>query len=320
MGSVTTALLVGGGGFIGAHLARVLADAHVQVTVADAGIDYSGPDAGRDERAWRDSVLLSGVEYARLHTSESGELGELIAATRPDAVVHLANLPLPSAAARAPGGAHEQIVGSTEALISALEAAAPACRLVYVSSSMVYGHFVADPQPESAPLQPLGEYGEKKLHAEQLVLTRRPDSVIVRPSAVYGPGDGNRRLLQRLVDSAIGGPELLLTATPDTAMDFTWVEDLARGLAAAATSPGAAGAYNVTAGHAHTIADAIETITALGHAPNVVLGPVEPGRPVRGSLSIARARADLGYAPQVSLREGLERYVAHRSSLAATLR
>ncbi len=105
-------------------------------------------------------------------------------AVRPDAVVHLANLPLVGVASRDPALAYAAIVGTTAAVVAAVERHAPAARLTYVSSSMVYGDFAHDPQPESAPLAPREPYGAAKLEAERRVRASRTRWTIVRPSAV----------------------------------------------------------------------------------------------------------------------------------------
>lgn len=68
--------------------------------------------------------------------------------------MHLANLPLPAVAARDRAAARRSIVEGTDNVLAAVAEVAPAARLVYVSSSMVYGDFTSEPQPESAPLRP----------------------------------------------------------------------------------------------------------------------------------------------------------------------
>lgn len=312
------ALLIGGGGFVGAHLARALTDAGHDVLVADGALDFGNDPRGAAERTWREEHLLADVPHVVTHTADDG-LSDLCAGFAPDAVVHLANLPLPAAARRSPGLAHDAIVTSTATVLGAVRASAPQARLVYISSSMVYGHFTADPQPEDAELKPLGEYGRCKLAAELLVRAENPAAAIVRPSAVYGPGDGNGRLLQRLVDAATGGPTLVLTASPSAASDYTWVGDLAAGLMAACFSPAAAGGtYNVTAGRARTVADAIAIVRDLGYDPDIQFEEPETGRPDRGALSITRARDDLCYQPAVTFEEGIARYLeSHVTRLAA---
>jgi nucleoside-diphosphate-sugar epimerase len=138
---------------------------------------------------------------------------------------------------------------------------------------------------------------------------------------VYGPGDANGRFLQRLVEAATTGRTLQLTADPATRLDFTWVQDLARGLAGAATCPGAVHeTFNLTAGESRSLREAIDVVRARGHAVAVRTRPSVTPRPRRGTLDIARARAVLGYRPRCSLEEGLAAYldaaIARRDSAA----
>jgi nucleoside-diphosphate-sugar epimerase len=304
--------LIGGGGFIGAHLARELLDRGHDVVVLDDDRTYlpgGEPDALR-ARAWRRETLLSGAELRAGGPDDPALLAHELCAAAPDAVVHLANLPLAGVAAADPGAARRSIVDGTANVIAATAGQAPAARLTFVSSSMVYGDFSQDPQPETAPLRPCEPYGACKLEAERLVRASGLRWTIVRPSAVYGPGDANGRFLQRLVEAATTGRTLQLTADPATLLDFTWVQDLARGLADAALSPAAIGeTFNLTAGHARSLDDAIAAVRAHGHAVAVRRRPPTTLRPRRGTLDIARARSLLGYRPSCSLEDGLAAYL-----------
>ena len=304
--------LIGGGGFIGAHLARELLDRGHDVVVLDDDRTYlpgGEPDALR-ARAWRRETLLAGAELRAGGPDDPALLAHELRAAAPDAVVHLANLPLAGVAAADPGEARRSIVDGTANVIAATAAQAPAARLTFVSSSMVYGDFSQDPQPETAPLRPCEPYGACKLEAERLVRASGLRWTIVRPSAVYGPGDANGRFLQRLVEAATTGRTLQLTADPATLLDFTWVQDLARGLADAALSPDAIGeTFNLTAGHARSLDDAIAAVRAHGHAVAVRRRPPTTLRPRRGTLDIARARSLLGYRPSCSLEDGLAAYL-----------
>lgn len=261
-------------------------------------------------RAWRREMLLSGAGRRAGGPDDPDLLAHEVRAAAPDAVVHLANLPLAGVAAADPGEARRSIVHGTANVVAALVAQAPAARLTFVSSSMVYGDFSQDPQPESAPLRPCEPYGACKLEAERLVRTSGLRWTIVRPSAVYGPGDANGRFLQRLVEAATTGRTLQLTADPATQLDFTWVQDLARGLADAALSPDAIGeTLNLTAGQARSLGDAIGVVRAHGHAVAIRRRPPTTLRPRRGTLDIARARSVIGYRPRCSLEEGLAAYL-----------
>ncbi len=309
-------VLVGGAGFIGAHLARRLLDAGERVVVLDAGVDYrrSSPGATAALLAWRRRVLLHGAEIVAGDARDPAALEAALRAAGPRHVVHLGNLPLADVAAADPLAARAGIVGATTNVLRAVAALPRRPTLTYVSSSMVYGDFACDPMGESGPLRPRSAYGRLKLDAERRLRAgaRRAGVTvtIVRPSAVYGPGDVNGRILQRLVDAAVFERPFVLTAAPATRIDFTWVQDAAAGIhAAALRGDGPPRAYNVTAGSAQTIAAAIEIVRDRVPGLDVVLGCEDALAPRRGSLDIARARRELGWTPSRTLESGLDAYL-----------
>ncbi|MGA2452568.1 MAG: NAD-dependent epimerase/dehydratase family protein [Solirubrobacteraceae bacterium] len=315
---MTRVLVVGGGGFIGAHLARTLVDHGAAVTVVDAWCSYGAPAS--DEReltlAWRREHLLEGADVRTLSTEDTGALRELIRGCSPEIVVQLANLPFAQRAFERPDEARREILGTTEALLRALADAPELGHVVYVSSSMVYGDFEREPMPEHAACRPREPYGRFKHTAESLVrshgLAAGHTVTIVRPSAVYGPGDLGGRFVQRLVGAAHSGATLTLTAGGRTRLDFTFVEDLADGLRRAVLHPaGATATFNMTYGEGRSLEEAVTIVRELGYAINVEHG-VERFRfrPRRGTLDISRARRVLGYEPRHSLERGLERYLA----------
>jgi len=317
MPGVTRVLVFGGGGFIGAHLVRNLVDRGWEVGVADAWCDYGAePSAGRTGTiAWRRDHLLAGAEISTLHTDDGRGLRMLVERTRPEVVVHLANLPLAALAQAEPVEARRAILGATEAVLDALRDGRRPQRVVYVSSSMVYGEFEVEPMPESREPAPREAYGRLKLAAERAVRTaaRRDgyEATIVRPSAVYGPGDLGGRFIQQLIDAARTGGRLELRAMPSVRLDFTSVVDLAVGLRLACTHPAAAGeTFNITSGNARSLGEAIGIVRSLGHDLDVVQAVDEATvRPRRGTLDITRATELLGFRPEHTLETGLARYL-----------
>ncbi len=315
-------LLIGGAGFIGAHLAHALIDDGHRVDVLDDDRDLLPGDEATQARRWRRAQLLPGATLHHGDAAQAGLLAAVVALTAPDAVVHLANLPLAGVASREPERAHAAIVGVTEVVAAAVVRCAPAATLTYVSSSMVYGDFSGDPQGEDGPLAPRNRYGCCKLEAEQVVRSSGLDWRIVRPSAVYGPGDGNGRFVARLVAAAASGRQLRLTADPATRLDFTWVGDLAAGLAAATLRPRARHCvFNVTAGRARSLNDAIEAVRGHGLEVDLCREPAaaRDDEPRRGALDISRARAILGYAPAHDLADGLAEYLDRAGELVGVM-
>jgi UDP-glucose 4-epimerase len=309
--------LVGGAGFIGAHVTRRLLDAGDEVVILDAGVDYgrSAPAQTRALLGWRRAVLLDGAEIIAGDVEDAVRLHDLLARRCPEHVVHLGNLPLADLAAADPVLARTSIVDAATNVLAAAASLPRPPSLTYVSSSMVYGDFAMDPMSEAGPLRPCSAYGRLKLDAERCLSIAahraRMALTIVRPSAVYGPGDVNGRVLQRLVDAATQATPFVLSAAASTRIDFTWVQDTAAGIHAAALRSGAAPrAYNITTGAARTIAAAIEIVRAQAPELNVVTGTRDAGTARRGTLDTSRAQRELGWVPQWTLEQGLFAYMA----------
>jgi UDP-glucose 4-epimerase len=205
----------------------------------------------------------------------------------------------------------------SEGLLNLLEASSrhQIQKFVYVSSSMVYGNFIDDGTDgikESHPTNPIGQYGIMKLAGEWLVrdYTRCGsfDHVIIRPSAVYGPRDVEDRVISRFMLSAMRGQTLKVNG-PNETLDFTYVDDVADGIVAAALQPQANNkTFNITRGRSHTLLDAANLAVRIVGRGSVEIHDRDPNFPSRGALNITAARRDLGFDPQVDIEEGFKRY------------
>lgn len=317
-------LLTGGAGFIGAHLAMQLAEAGHDVSVFDSfHFSQFGPLNWLEAQALRHrfDVLLARADVRRGSTASRRELAAVLRATQPDCIVHLAGTPLVSVATRHPEEARVSILEGTLNLLELLRHEQGVRRFVYVSSSMVYGDFTQDPMTEAGPARPVNVYGALKLAGEIATEAYLRDSdvetVIVRPSAVYGPCDVNRRVVQLYCENALRNRPLRINTGRDAVMDFTYVEDIAAGLALAATHPAAAcQVFNLTRGEGRTLEELAGIVRDQigGHVQIEREAAIDSDRPRRGALDISRARALLGYAPLVRLEDGVASYLRHLAS------
>jgi nucleoside-diphosphate-sugar epimerase len=183
-------------------------------------------------------------------------------------------------------------------------------RFVYTSSSMVYGDFKFYSANEEHPKNPKDIYGGTKLAGEVLTqaFSRRfgIEYTIIRPSAVYGPTDVNRRVSQIFMERARDGRELALHGGGATKLDFTYVKDTAHGFCLAALAEDARNeVFNITRGEARSLLAFAEILKAT--FPNLAMRieAHESHRPKRGTLDISKARELLGFHPRYSLEDGL---------------
>lgn len=195
-------------------------------------------------------------------------------------------------------------------------AAVGVSRLVFASSGgTLYGPPETVPIPEDHPTRPSSIYGlHKKLVEEHLAFLQRRqvlDSVVVRPGNVYGPGQLPDRG-QGLVASALGriAQKLPLEIWGDgsSIRDYVYAGDVAQAFLAAAERGRPGEAYNVGAGRGRSIRQIVAAIESLvGHPAEVLYTSPQAGGVPINVLDITRARAELGWSPEVGLEEGLSR-------------
>lgn len=320
---MNNAIVTGGLGFIGSHIARRLL-AHGladRVVLLDHYGSYIKPTRAdwTDYRALRVRGIEDRVVIERAQTSYPNVMGHILRKHRPRHIFHLASLPLASLDNINAQEAIEGSILSTAYLFELChhmreqDGYCPE-RIVYTSSSMVYGDFQYSPADEDHPTRPATVYGATKLAGEEVALglsrTYGIPATVIRPSAVYGPTDMNRRVTQIFVENALRGRPLVVRGA-DEKLDFTHVDDAAKGFVLAGTRPEGAGqVFNITSGHAHTLLEYAEILRGMFPGLSVRVEPRDETRPRRGTLDISRARELLGYAPDRDLAEGVADYVA----------
>lgn len=184
-------------------------------------------------------------------------------------------------------------------------------KFMYVSSSMVYGDFTDD-VTEDAICKPQGQYGVMKYAGELLVrdYTRKfgMAHTIIRPSAVYGPLDVEDRVIAKFLLQAMRGEVLKVNGASET-LDFTYVDDAADGMVAAALSDATNNkTYNITKSHSRTLLEAAQLAVKLAGRGSIDVQDKDKDFPSRGSLCINAARQDFGFDPKVDVEEGFHIY------------
>ena len=316
------ALVTGGAGFIGSHIAvQLLQQQHVEKVVLLDNLSsfVNTTSAGYvDYRKFRFKGFERDIIFERGDTKFYSIVSELLEKYQPKFVFHMAALPLAKIQNLNSEEAKVGSVDSTSFLIEKLGQMKKkndfkTARFIYASSSMVYGNLKGDFFTEESKTEPVEIYGTMKLAGE--IVTRGLASfydipfTIIRPSAVYGPTDMNRRVVQIFIEKAINGEELNVQGA-DEKLDFTNVRDVARGFVQAAVSEnGKNETFNITNGNSRTLLELAECIRL--HFPNlkVRISERDSFRPQRGTLSTQKAHKKIGYTPTYTLEKGIDEYV-----------
>ena len=305
-------IVTGGAGFIGHNVVRQLEEQGHECIVLDCVTNYGFVHKAELEYLTneRRKRMKAGIHYIDLRDHTQVENFFRNFAVGCSGVIHLASFPRQKVVGQNPVWGSE--VMST-ALVNLLEITKnfKIPKFVYISSSMVYGDFEND-VTEDYNCKPQGQYGIMKLMGEHLVqdYTRRGlfDHVIIRPSAVYGEYDVEDRVVSKFMLSALRGETLKVNGANET-LDFTYVEDAAAGIAAAATSPNAVNkTYNITKSHSTTLLEAASIAIKIAGKGSVEVRDKDADFPSRGALNIDAARRDFGFDPKVDVEEGFQRY------------
>ncbi len=301
------ALVTGGAGFIGSHLAeRLVTLGHVVRVV--------------DDLSTGDEVNLAGIagqiEYLRGDLCEPDVCRRAVAGI--DIVFHVAALPSVPRSLKDPWASHAANVNATMRLLEACVEAKVA-RVIYSSSSSVYGDTVVLPKTEAVEPLPRSPYAASKLAGEQYVLAfaraERIEGVALRYFNVFGPRQSPHSayaaVIPNFLQAALDGRAADLYGDGQQTRDFTYVDNVVEAniLAASCASEVANGwPVNVGAGTRTSLLGLIDVIRKVtGRRLAFVQHPSRSGD-VRDSLaSLDRAQRLLGYGPGVSLEEGLRR-------------
>jgi UDP-glucose 4-epimerase len=300
------ALVTGGAGFIGSHLVDALVAEGADVVVVD------------DLSSGRAANVASRAELVEADITDRPAMARLLRGC--DLVFHQAARRSVQQSVDRPIDTDRANVGGTLGLLDACLAAG-VHRVVLASSSSVYGGAEQRPTPESAPLVPRSPYAVTKLAGEHYARVywdlHGLETVSLRYFNVYGPrqdpASQYAAVVPLFIDAALRGMAPEVHGDGRQSRDFTFVSDAVQANLRAATAPAdacAGRAYNVARGVPATLLELIgiiEDLVGVEVPPRHTAG--RRGDVRHSHASIAAARADLGFDPAVSLREGLARTV-----------
>ena len=319
-----TALITGGLGFIGTHIAiDLLKNKKVKRCILlDNFGGYINPTKKNfyDFRKKRLDLIKNKI-VERCDTSNFKSVFEIIKKHKPEIIFHTAALPL---AKLDNLNTEEAKIGSVDSTVNILDAITllnkvekkyKCKRFIYLSSSMVYGDFKTKQVNEKSPVNPKEAYGTMKLAGE--IITKGISKLnnipytIIRPSAVYGPTDMNRRVSQIFVESAFKD-KLIEIEGKNEKLDFTFIEDLAKGCVLAGTKEkGINQTFNITYGKGQTLYSYVINLKKFFPNLKFKIKPRDITKPSRGTLSINKARKLLNFNPKYNLKIGIKKYVQY---------
>lgn len=313
-----TALVTGAAGFIGSTLARALTSSGFTVRGVDNFDAYYDPVLKEQNAA-----TLIGPNFTLVRADLSRDsLEELLEGV--EVIYHLAGRP----GVRGSWGSDfdyytaANITATQRLLEQATKSASPP-RIVYASSSSVYGDAESYPTPESAMPKPRSPYGVTKLAGEHLCALYAANfgmaTVALRFFTVYGPGQRPDMAFTRFLRAAVTGDTVPLYGTGKQLRDFTYVGDVVRAVIAAGEADLAPGTVlNVSGGGSHSVNEVLEVVGRLvGQSVEVDRKPRADGDVMRTGADTRSISTLLGWRPQTSLEEGLSMQLGWvRESLA----
>jgi UDP-glucuronate 4-epimerase len=310
-------LLTGAAGFIGSHLGERLCDRGDEVF----GLDNFDPFYPRavKERNLAAARAKPGFAFIEGDITSAADLSRAFTQARPEVVVHLAALAGVRPSIAAPMRYNDVNVTGTLRILEAC-AAHQVGRLVFASSSSVYGVDSAVPFRESDPCgRPASPYASTKRSGELCAFVAHHlqalDVTCLRFFTVYGPRQRPDLAIHKFTRLIDGGQTIELYGDGSTSRDYTWIDDIIDGTVAAIDEPARGGPpgyriYNLGGSRTTTLLQLVELISgALGKKPIVDWKPEQPGDMRRTLADLTLSNAALGYAPKVSIDDGIPRFV-----------
>jgi nucleoside-diphosphate-sugar epimerase len=311
------ALVTGTAGFIGSHLTAALLDRGTAVVGIDCFTDYYA-------RALKEANLAVNAGKPEFEFVESSiQMADLRALL--DGVTHVFHLAAQAGVRKSWGRDFrtytEHNVDASQRLLEAC-VGRPIQKFVYASSSSLYGDAKTIPVAEDALPRPLSPYGVTKLAAEHLCqlywANHRVPTTSVRYFTVYGPRQRPDMAFHRFITAALTDQPITVYGDGSQTRDFTFVSDAVAATIAAGDRGVPGRAYNVGGGSRVSVQHVLDILERLsGHPLKIAREGAQKGDVRDTFADTSLARRDLGFAPKVSLEQGLEAEYRWLSTLPA---
>jgi len=303
------ALVTGGAGFIGSHLAaRLVADGH-EVRLLD---NFATGRRSNIEAIGGDVELVEGdiQSYERAHKAVRGC----------DVVFHQAALPSVPRSIQDPLTSNAtNVIGTLNVLLAARDEGVR--RVVCASSSSVYGANPTLPKQEDMAALPISPYATAKLAGEgycrSFGIGYGLETVALRYFNVFGarqdPTSQYAAVIPNFITALLDNHPVTIFGDGEQSRDFTHVDNVVQANLLAMDAPGVTGkVYNVACGRKVTLNElVVELQELIGSDVQTIHAPARAGDVLHSLASLERARVELGYEPEVGLRDGLNRTIEH---------
>lgn len=298
--------ITGCAGFIGSHLCETLLNHGKQVAGSDCFTDYYSVE-------YKKKNLQRLLDHPNFRWIEGDLLKMDIAHTLNgvDCIFHTAGQP----GVRASWGTHfEEYVNNnvmaTQRLLETIRETESHARVVYSSSSSIYGNTADLPMKETSLPKPYSPYGMTKLAAEHLCHLYHANYgipvVSLRYFTVYGPRQRPDMFFHILIKALLKGEPIYVFGDGKQTRDFTFVHDIVLANIAAAEKPAVGETFNIGGGSRVSLLDVLETLERIsGIKPNTIFEEKTKGDVKDTWADTTKAQALLGYEPKTTLDEGL---------------
>ncbi len=319
-------LIIGGAGFIGHNLALRLKNLKANVSIVDSlqinNLVWLKKNKSklpfpklslhilkeRMKLLKKNRIPLYKVDARNYHA-----LSSIFNKVKPNIVIHLAAV---SHADRSNKDPHTTFDHSLRTLENSLDNSKKRVdRFIFLSSSMVYGHFKKQVVNETEPCEPLGIYAALKYSAEKIIKAYNQvfdlPYTIIRPSALYGERCISRRVGQIFIENALNNKEIKIHGDGSDKLDFTYIGDLINGIVKIIkTSKSKNKIFNLTHGKARSINDLLKILKKT--FPNILIKKIPRDKlmPKRGTLSTKKAKKILNYKSEWPIEKGYPEYIS----------
>ena len=310
--SASKILLTGGAGFIGSSVTDALLERGDAVTVLDNFNDFYDPAIKRHNAA---EIEAKGARLVECDIRDGALVTKLFAEGAFDGVIHLAAMAGVRPSLLDPMLYEDVNMRGTLKILAELQKR-PEIRFVFASSSSVYGGNESVPFREVDEIHhPVSPYAATKRAGELMCYTFHHlygiPTTCLRFFTVYGPRQRPEMAIHKFVRAVHEGQSIPFFGDGTTRRDYTYIDDIVDGVVKYLDHCKGYEIYNLGESQTTSLAELVNLIGEVcGKEPVIDRKPMQPGDVVVTFADIAKAKAQIGYAPKTLIREGLERFVA----------